>query len=58
MSELDLFGEPVPVVPGYQTATSEAQGRMFDFPVTMPGQMALDAPEDASDGKGAPDGRA
>jgi hypothetical protein len=49
--ETDLFGDAVPVEPGYQSARSEAQSRMFDFPVTLPGQMALDAPEGPSDAK-------
>ena len=47
----DLFGDEVREEPAYQSARSEPQGRMFDFPVTLPGQMALDATEGASDVK-------
>jgi hypothetical protein len=50
MPELDLFGEPIRSEPGYQSARSEGQDRMFGFPVTLPGQMALQAPEGPSDG--------
>lgn len=49
MSERDLFGGPVPVEPEYQQAVSGPADRMFDFPVTLPGQMALETPEGASD---------
>jgi hypothetical protein len=50
MPDLDLFGEPIRSEPGYQSARSEGQDRMFGFPVTLPGQMALQAPEGPSDG--------
>lgn len=49
MSDRDLFGEPVREEPGYQSARSGPAERMFDFPVTLPGQLALGAPEGASD---------
>lgn len=49
MSERDLFGEPIREAPGYQSARSAPADRMFDFPVTLRGQMALQAPEGASD---------
>jgi hypothetical protein len=53
--ETDLFGEPVRRDPDYQTARSGPGERMFEFPVTMPGQMALGAVETRE--KGMCDGR-
>jgi hypothetical protein len=54
MPELDLFGEPVHREPDYQSVRSAAAEPMFGFPVTLPGQMALEGPEGPSDAKDEP----